>query len=219
MRRSGAPSLRGAGLLSLGLLSLGLISAGLLSAEAHAQATIRRVVDADGNVHFVKVYPKPPDAGVPADAGLEAQGPPAPPTQADPTTDETAEKPAEARPRPVVRRPTGPAPTVFGEDAPRARQKSRRERDAERKAVWQDRARTAREAVTRARAEARSAQSDWEKAAFQAQVTPGGRSFTARNAAKARLDEANARLKQAQDTLDDLPERARKAGVPPGWVR
>ena len=40
-----------------------------------------------------------------------------------------------------------------------------------------------------------------------------------RKQAVAAIEEAETRLRDAQQGLDELPDEARKAGIPPGWLR
>ncbi len=98
-----------------------------------------------------------------------------------------------------------------------------RARDAERekqKAAWQARAKKAREDVQRLLGTFRETQAKYDELAVRADFTllPG------QGQEKAELAATLARLEQELDAAIDelenrLPEEARVAGIPPGWIR
>lgn len=169
-----------------------------------------RYVDENGQIHYtndILALPKKQrerilrKMGLPADAGLSV---------------------------PVGRRPgrdapdAGVQPVSGGEPAPRPKPETRRrpERDeAAEEARWRRLAREAREKIADAEHARETARLAFEQASRQALTVTSGPNLAAKAAAQKALEKAEADLAAARKALEDLEERARRAGAPPGWLR
>lgn len=82
------------------------------------------------------------------------------------------------------------------------------------KQMWQQRLREARQAVAEARARYETASRDYKR------MRHGHRGRgEPRAEARAEIEAARKELEAAEQRLEALPEEARRAGVPPGWLR
>ncbi len=81
-------------------------------------------------------------------------------------------------------------------------------------AQWRARIESANQDLIRAEAEAQRAQERFTSVSTCPR-TPGA----AVEAQRKRLEQAERRLAEAQERVANLPEEARRAGVPPGWLR
>ncbi|MGH0037718.1 MAG: hypothetical protein ACQGVK_22025 [Myxococcota bacterium] len=88
------------------------------------------------------------------------------------------------------------------------------EQEAALKAEWQDLYRNAIERERKARAELEAARAAWSRGRVDNRLR-GDRKARA----QARLEAAEKELGEARAELSALPERARQAGVQPGWLR
>lgn len=93
--------------------------------------------------------------------------------------------------------------------------------DETEKAYWQDRYRGVLDDYDRAKAAYDAAELRYKEAQRANRRGSGSKRSRGeeREAIKAAVPESAAQLGQAKDALDEFPETARHAGVPPGWLR
>lgn len=92
--------------------------------------------------------------------------------------------------------------------------RAQEERKAERKAYWQDLYRTALERERKAEARLDAAQATWSRGRGDDRLRGEPRA-----AALKELEDARKELEKARADVASIPERARQAGAPPGWLR
>lgn len=85
--------------------------------------------------------------------------------------------------------------------------------EVQRKAMWQKRLERKRSAVEKARADVREARTG------RLRARDGGYAGVGRSEWTRRWRKAQTALEAAEKGLETLPEEARRAGVPPGWLR
>jgi hypothetical protein len=116
---------------------------------------------------------------------------------------------------------TKSAADTKGADAPA--EKTKDKDPSEDEATWRKRQNTIQESLDRARtfSEALQSRINGLTAEFSAKDDPAQRGVVATERQKAltELDRVKKEIQQHTQALEDLQEEARKAGVPPGWLR
>ena len=194
-----------------------------LADVARAEAERRKAITRPSRVYTNKDL-KPARSSVPpseagAPAGMAAH--PSPRVRGDEFRSEVPLAPGGA----VQREATASADAIADADAdavagPNAEDRDRRSDDEQR---WRSRMAAARAQVDRSRtlAEALQSRINALTADFSARDDPAQRAVVGEqlNKALAELDRISGDIEVQQKQVTDLEEEARRAGVPPGWVR
>ena len=85
--------------------------------------------------------------------------------------------------------------------------------------LWRSRARTLADTISRRERDVALADQEATGRAYDGPVNSSGRPNTQHAGAVERAQAARQALEKARKALEDLEEEARRAGVPPGWIR
>jgi hypothetical protein len=183
-----------------------------LADVARAEAERRKNIVQPSRVYTNKDLKPVPSPGAPPPAETGGTSPEVPPRA-------RKEKPAAASPATA----DGPTEAARGGDEQEEEGDEEEKRRSEEEQRWRGRMAEARDQLERSRifAEALQSRINALNADFSARDDPAQRAVigTQLNEALAELERVHGDIEAQQTAIADLEEEARRAGVPPGWLR
>ena len=195
------------------LLPAAAVPAQSLGELARQEEARRKAIKTSGKIYTNETIgspavPRPPVPAAPP--GSPAAGAAVPPSASG------VQPPSPSGVQPPS--PSGVPPAAAGESADQATAEDTRD-----EAYWKDRIQAARNALARAEifADALQSRINALTADFTARDDPAQRAMIAadRQKALAELDRVKQEIQQHTTAIADIQEEARRAGVPPGWLR